>query len=254
LLPAQPDDDFYDLSLPAELQQGDIIPDAPLISIPASEHLAIIRDARTNKRLEAPAPFQEVKILHEQAVDAFSGGEAEHVIVSARRGLSMIVTQTCDLSDHANWLVCPMYSLEEADVKEPELFSEDDWKQHYPTLFGVPAHPEKYFDKQYVDLADMRSVYGGGIKLSQRIASLTPLKQGRLNDKISRMFSRVWGYSTGDTVPQDGKYRCNLCNRFFGIENAEIELKAGSQFPLCPNCAKLHKRPQWYRLQPHKKF
>lgn len=253
-MPVESDDDFYDLTLPAELQQGDIIPDAPLISVPPSEHLIVLRDAQTNARLEFPNAFQQVKLIHEQALDAFPELEPEHILVSARRGPAMIVTQTCDLLDNQNWLICPMYSLEGSDVKELELFSDDDWKQHYPTLFGLPAHPEKYFEKQYIDLADMRSVYGGSIRPSNRIASLTPLKQARLNDKISRMFSRMWGYSTDEIVPRDGKYRCNLCNRFFGINNTEIDLTAGSKFPPCPNCAKIRKRPQWYLLRPHQKF
>jgi hypothetical protein len=177
------------------------------------------------------------------------------VMVSAQRGMAMIVTQTCDLVDNQNWSVCPVYSLEGSEVNEGMLFSEDDWKQHYPTLFGLPQHPYKYFEPaHYVDLADIRTAYGGAVRFSDRIASLNPLKQARLNDKIARMFSREWGYNAGEDVPVSGKYRCNLCNRFFGIENPETELKAGTQFPMCKNCSRLNKRPQWYLLQKHRKF
>jgi NMD protein affecting ribosome stability and mRNA decay len=75
-----------------------------------------------------------------------------------------------------------------------------------------------------------------------------------LNDKLALMFSRAWGYRDGEDVPADGKYRCHLCNRFFGIENPEIDLKAGTKFPACKNCTKLRKRPQWYQLLKHKPF
>lgn len=252
--PLKSEDEFYDLSSPADLQQGDIFPDAPLISIPPSEHLVIIRDSQTQVRLASPAESQQVKLMHEQAVDSFSEGEPEHVMVSARRGPAMLITQTCDLVDHDYWLVCPMYSLEGSEVRENELFSEDDWKNHYPTLFGLPAHPGGYFDKQYVDLADMHSVYSGGIELSKRVASLTPLKQARLGDKIVRMFARAWGYNAGDDVPRDGKYRCNMCSRFFGIDIAEKEFKAGTKFPQCANCDRIGKRPQWVLLQKHRRF
>jgi hypothetical protein len=253
-LPASPEDDFYDLSSPAALQQGDIIPNAPLVRIPPSEHLVIVRDVQGNARIEAPTE-STVKLVHEQAVDAFPDGEPEYAVVSAQRGMAMIVTQTCDLVDNQNWSVCPIYSLEGSEVNEGMLFSEDDWKQHYPTLFGLPEHPDKYFEPaHYVDLADIRSVYSGAVRLADRIASLQPLKQARLNDKMARMFSREWGHNAGETVPVNGKYRCNLCNRFFGIENPEIDLQAGTQFPACKNCTRLNKRPQWYLLQKHRKF
>jgi hypothetical protein len=255
---AQQEDDFYDLSVPAFFQQGDILPDAPLISLPPSEHLVLVRDARTQSRLAEPTSSSEVRLFHEQALDAFPEDAPEHVVVSAQRGMAMIITQTCDIADHQtegdNWSVCPCYSIEGSEVNEGMLFSDHPLKQRYPNLFGLPKHPNAYFDAHYVDLSDIRTISCKSIKLADRIASLVPLKQLRLNDKLAWMFSRAWGYSEGEDVPADGKYRCNLCNRFYGIVNPEIDLKVGMKFPACVNCTKLRKRPQWYLLHKHKPF
>lgn len=252
-MPPSSQDDFYDLSSPAFFQQGDIFPGAPLISIPPSEHLVIVRDAKTGARLDSLERV-EVRLHHEQGISAFADGEPEHVVVSAQRGMAMIVSQTCDLVDNENWLVCPCYSIESSDVKPETLFSEHPLKSHYRTLFGLPAHPSHYFEPRYADLSDIRTVHNSSLRLSERIAALNPLKQGNLNEKIALMFSRQWGYGDGEDVPYDGKYRCNLCNKFVGISNPELELKKGEKFPKCSNCAKIHKRPQWYLLHPHKRF
>lgn len=256
-MPSQREDEFYDFSTPAFFQQGDIVPDAPLISLPPSEHLAVIREAHTRLRLEDPAN-QSVWLFDEQAVDAFSDDEPEHVMVSAQRGMAMIITQTCDIADHQNegdnWLVCPCYSIEGSEVNEGMLFSEHPLKQHYPTLFGIPKHPDGYFDAHYADLSDIRPISCKSVKLADRIASLQPLKQMKLNDKLAWMFSRSWGYNEGEEVPADGKYRCHLCNRFYGIINVDVDLKAGTKFPPCKNCTDIRKRPQWYQLHKHKRF
>jgi hypothetical protein len=252
-VPFQSEDDFYDLSAPAFFQQGDIFPDAPLISIPPSEHLVIIRNLQTGERIEL-FNQQDVRLHHEQGVNAFTDGEREHVVVSAQRGMAMVVTQTCDLVDNENWLVCPCYSVEGSDVNEGMLFSEHPLKQHYRTIFGLPAHPNDYFGSRYVDLADIRSIHSSSLGLSKRIASLNSLPQQALNEKIALMFSRQWGHSEGEEVPRDGKYRCNLCNRFDGIQNQDRMLRRGDKFPKCDNCARIRKRAQWYILQPHKRF
>jgi hypothetical protein len=252
-LPPFLQDDFFDLSAPTFFQQGDLFPDAPLISIPESEHLIIVRSAHTGETIESPSSATDVTLHHEQAINAFSDDRPEHVLVSAQRGPAMIVTQTCDLMDNQNWLVCPCYSVEGSDVKPDILFSEHPLK-NYRTLFGLPAHPSQYFDARYVDLADIRTVHRGSLLLSKRIASLKPLKQQVLNEKIARMFSREWGYRDGEDVPEDGKYRCRLCNWFIGVANPEIDLKKGDKFPKCDGCAKIHKTPQWYLLQPHRRF
>lgn len=252
-MPPNPQDDFYDPDAPRKFQQGDIVPGAPLISVPASQHLVVVRHTHTGARLDVLDRTTPVSLHHEQAVPgAFD--QREHVLVSAERGPAMIITQTCDLDDHENWQLCPLRLLEGSEVKEGMLFSDSDPPKGYRNLFGLPAHPDGYFEKSYVDLADVRSIHRDSVVINQRIASLSALSQVALGEKLAETFGREWGYRDGDEVPQDGTYRCHLCNWFINVDNPPHELKKGDRFPECPACKKRHKSPQWYKLQPNRRY
>jgi hypothetical protein len=246
--------DFYDLAAPRLFQQGDILPGVLLTSVLPSEHAVVVRHAETRGRLQDLGNGTPIALHHEQAINgAFDDGEPEHVLVSAQRGAAMIVTQTCDLVDNENWMICPVCQVEGSDVTEDTLFAEHPLRS-YRTLFGVPAHPNGYFSVSYVNLADMRSIHRNSVTIDQRTASLSVMGQVSLGEKIAKMFGRAWGYREGEIVPKDGKYRCHLCNWFVDAENPERELKQGEVFPACEGCARRHKTAQWYQLQPNRKY
>jgi hypothetical protein len=243
-------EEFYDFAAPAELQQGDIVPGAPLISIPPSNTLVLVRNAHNSGRPEQLASGN-VRLVPEQSVDAFPEGESEYVVVSARRGMAMVVTQTCTIARSENLLVCPIYATEGAELNVGLLFS-SNWRNSYVSLFGLPPHP--YFDSDhYVDLGDVRSVYSGGIRVADRIASLSLNAQYRLNDKMAWMFTREWGFAEGEQVPSDGKYRCRRCIRFLEVPVVERTFKKGDIFEACPVCGPFNHHSQWYQLEVPKK-
>lgn len=239
--------DFYDLSNPTFLQQGDIFPDVPLISLPPSTELVVLRVPGSREYLPELFPGQ-IEAVREKAVDAFEGGRPEHIVVSAVRGSGILVTQTCDLDDSDYWLVSPIYVLADTGVSRGNLFA-----GKYANLYGLLKHPHDYLPESYIALSDLRPVRRGSIGIEDRIASLARSAQNALSEQLARSLSRRWGFAPGEFVPADGKYRCNQCNNYFGIGNPEREFRAGGRFPECENCKKVHKTTSWYLLVKHKK-
>jgi len=247
-LPTQEGDDFYDSSPPNFIQQGDIFPNLPFVEIPPSRQLAVVRTIGVRRRINDPTPGP-VELVQEDVVDSFADGEREHIVVSAIRGLGIIMTQTCDIDQTDLWMVCPAFSVDGSTVDPGNLFA-----GNYPNLFGLPQHPDSYFDACYIQLSDIRQISRHSIRLADRIASLSQMKQQALQDKLGQMLQRDWGYAQGEIVHRAGKYKCHRCNLFLDIENPAVDLRAGDQFPQCQNCAKIHKSAQWYLLRPHKKY
>ncbi len=243
----EPDDEFYDLSSPTFLQQGDIFPNIPLMTVPPSRDLVVVREVETRAPW-IPSPGV-VEALDELTVNAFSEGNREHIIVSAERGMGLLLTQTCDLTDNDYWLVCPAFTLEGTSIDVANLFA-----GKYQNLLGLPQHPLGHFDPCFVNLNDMRQIAKDSVVLADRVASVTPRIQHAIADKIGQMLGRTWGYGDGEDVPQTGLYKCYRCNFFMNLENPAREFPAGTKFPVCDNCARIHKRAQWYQLRKHKKY
>ncbi len=239
--------DFYDLSNPTYLQQGDIFPDLPLVSLPPSKELVVLRTPGTRDHFPVLLPG-DVEAVPERTVNAFDSGQPEHTVVSAVRGSGILITQTCDLEDSDYWLVSPIYELASTSVDRGNLFA-----GKFANLFGLPTHPLSYFPDSYIDLSDLRPARRESVDISDRIASLTRGAQNNLSEKLARSLSRRWGFGPGDKIPTDGKYRCNQCNNYFDIDNRAREFKAGQEFPDCDNCRKIHKTASWYLLVEHKK-
>lgn len=239
------DEDFYDLSSPTYPQQGDIFPNVPLISPPPSPYLIILRETDGSPWKPTPGVLQASA---EQLVKAFDD-EPEYVAVSAERGLAAILTQTCDLVDQEQWLVCPLLTLEGTRIDKGNLFA-----GKYANLFGMPKHPLDYFDVGCLDLAKCFVIRRESVQQRDRIASLAPRAQHALNDKLSETLTRMWGYEPGEVIPQTGKYRCVRCFNFYGLKNEVVEFQAGEKFPDCPDCVKIDKRAQWRLLRKHKKY
>ncbi len=240
-------EEFYNLSNPTFLQQGDIFPNVPLISLSPSTELVVLRVPGSREYQPELFPGQ-VEAVREKAVDAFEGGRPEHIAVSAERGSGILVTQTCDLDDSDYWLVSPIYELADTEVSRGNLFA-----GKYAKLYGLLKHPDDYLPESYIDLSDLRPVRRGSIGIEDRIASLARSAQNALSEQLGRSLSRPWGFAPGEFVPARGKYRCNQCNKYFGIRNPEQEFRAGGKFPECENCKKVHKTASWYPLVKHKK-
>ena len=239
--------EFYDRSPPAFLQQGDILRNVPLISLPPSKELVVLRTSRSHAPLTLPLAG-DLEVMREGAVNAFAGGAAESVVVSAIRGMAVLITQTCDLADSENWLVCVVRTVQGSEVDRGNLFADK-----YSDLFGLPQHPNAYFGESYIDLTDIRPIRRETVELAERIVSLTRAAQNALTEKLALAFSRRWGFAPGDEVLVGGKYRCNRCNNYHGVENPDQEFKVGERFPECQNCKKIRKTAAWYLLVEHKK-
>jgi hypothetical protein len=183
----------------------------------------------------------------EQLVNAFDG-VPEFVAASADRGLAAILTQTCDLVDQEQWLVCPLLEIEET-IDEGNLFA-----GRYANLFGIPKHPSGHFNVGYLDLTKCFAIRRESVQKKDRIASLTLDAQHALNDKLSETLTRMWGHAPGEDVHQTGKYRCIRCFQFYGLDNEIMDFQAGQKFPDCLDCVKIKKHAQWRRLRKHKKY
>ena len=243
-MPVQ-EDDFYNASLPSFAQQGDIFPDVPLLGLPPSQHLVVLRTVGTRTPWEPQTGV--VEALSELAVTSFADGRPEHIVASARRGMAVLVTQTCNLDDSDYWLVSPAYVVEGTAIKRKELF---DGK--YPNLFGLFNHPDGYFPESYIDLSDIRPIHKASVELADRIACLSQSAQYSLADRIASALTREWGFREGEVVHETGRYRCRQCNRY-DIEITDQDFKAGEKFTACSGCRKIHKTEQWYLLMKHKR-
>jgi hypothetical protein len=238
-------EDFYDLSSPIYPQQGDIFPNVPLINPPPSPHLIILRNMDGSPWNPHPGVLQAST---EQLVNAFDG-VPEFVAASAERGLAAILTQTCDLVDQEQWLVCPLLQITNTEIDKGNLFA-----GKYTNLFGMPRHPSGYFEVGCLDLAKCFTIRRESVQQKDRIASLTLSAQHGLVDKLSETLTRIWGHAPGEQVPQAGKYRCIRCFQFFGLNNEVMDFQAGQRFPDCLDCVKIKKQAQWRLLRKHKKY
>jgi len=236
---------FGEQVTPVFPQQGDIFPNAPLISPPPSPHLIILRETDGSSWQPKPGNLQASA---EQLLNAFDG-VPEYVAVSAERGLAAILTQTCDLVDQEQWLVSPLLEIKDTGIDEGNLFA-----SKYANLFGMPRHPAGYFEVGCLDLAKCFTVRRESLPQKDRIASLTLSAQHALNDKLSETLTRIWGYAPNEVIPQTGKYRCVRCFNFYGLENPIVDFEAGQRFPECQDCAKIKKPAQWRPLRRHKKY
>ena len=242
-------DEFYADDPPTHLQQGDICAGVPILLLPPSEELVLIRGSY-NRRIDQLSAGS-VELTRERAVgDAFDG-TPEYVAVAAERIWAMLMTPTCDLDDLTVWAVWPFYAVEGAAEDVEKALAAPS----HPTLLRVPDNDR--FPASYIDLTDFRSIGKEHFQLKNRIASITREAQHEVTERFLKASGRPWGYGPGETVQprsryETGKYRCARCN-LYDVTVPESLLKPGEQFPVCDNCKKINKTPQWYPLTKHKK-
>lgn len=241
--------EFYLDDPPTHLQQGDICAGVPILLLPPSEELILIRDSH-KQRIDQLAAGP-VELTREQAIgDAFDG-EPEYVAVAAARIPAMLMTPTCDLDGLAVWAVWPVYEVEGAGEDVERALAAPS----HPTLLRLPD--SDLFPASYIDVTDFRSIAKEHFQLKDRIASVTREAQHDLTERFLKASGRPWGYGPGETVQplaryETGRYRCARCN-VYNVTVSEVSLKPGEQFPECDNCKKIHKSAQWYPVTKHKK-
>jgi hypothetical protein len=236
------DPEFYDLNPPTYLQQGDILVGVPFLFLPRHEELILLREA--GKPIDMLSHRKRVELIREMAAgDAFD--QPEYVAVSARRSHAVLMTQTCDLVDSPEYLVCPMEKLEGSGVDAGNLRA-----AKYVTLFGLPE--TSYFPESLIDFTKLRAVSREAIAIKDRIAALTRTVQLNLSERFARSLGRDWGHAPGDAIPTSGKYRCLRCTKF-DVPLVELAFEAGMLFPECEHCKRQRKQAQWHLLLPWKK-
>jgi hypothetical protein len=242
-------DEFYLDDPPTHLQQGDICAGVPILLLPPSEELILIRDGqrhRINQLASGP-----VELTREKAVgDAFDDAP-EYVAIAAQRIWAMLMTPTCDLDGLVVWAVWPLYGVEGAGADVEKALATPS----HPTLLRLPD--TDLFPASYIDVTDFRSIGKEHFQLKDRVASVTREAQHELTERFLKASGRPWGYAPAETAQtlaryETGKYRCARCN-LYDVTVSEISAKPGEQFPVCDNCKKIHKTAQWYPLTKHKK-
>jgi hypothetical protein len=241
--------EFYLDDPPTHLQQGDICAGVPILLLPPSEELILVRGSHKERIDHVTAGY--VELVREQAVgDAFEG-VPEYVAVAAERIWAMLMTPTCDLDGLVVWSVWPLYGVEGAGADIERALATPS----HPTLLKLPDNDR--FPASYIDVTDFRSIAKEHFQLKDRIASVTREAQHELTERFLKASGRPWGYGPGETVEplarhETGKYRCARCN-LYDVSVPEIPLKPGEQFPVCDNCKKIRKAAQWYPVTRHRK-
>jgi hypothetical protein len=242
-------DEFYQENKPNYLQQGDVLTGVPLIYLPASKELVLVR-SHPSRMLIADLQAGTVEAVRELAASDPFDNQPEYVIVSAVRSLAVLMTPTCDL-DKDDLLVSPAHYVEGSGYDVGNLKS-----GKYSTLFWLPLH--EHFPECFVDVSDLRPVRCESIDLHNRLASLTREAQNLLLEKFMKGMGRKWGHAKGETIEpleknQTGSYRCYRCNDH-DITIPQEKFTAGAEYPACPNCDKIGKESQWYPLLKHRKY
>jgi hypothetical protein len=233
-----PEDDFYEQDPPNELQQGDVLVGVPLLLLPKSEELLLLR-SRERKRLRE-LPVGQVEVIREKLLgDAFD--EEEFVGVAAIRTGVVLMTQTCDLVRSEFWAVTPLQVLDVREVDRGNLYN-----GKYGALFPFPKH--EHFEESLIDIKELHSIRPENVSMSNRIASLALPTQQLLSDRFLQSMGRRWGHAKDEVVPRDGKYRCLGCNNY-DMPAQEVQFKKGEKFPDCGPCASIRRSAQWYLLQ-----
>ncbi len=241
--------EFYGDDPPTHLQQGDICAGVPVLLLPASDELILIRHSQDRQLDHLTAG--PVELVREKAVaNAFESAH-EYVAVAAVRIWAMLMTPTCDLDDLAVWAVWPLYGLEGAGADVERALATPS----HPTLLRLPDNDR--FPASYIDVTDFRSIGKEQFQLKNRIASVTREAQHELTERFLKASGRPWGYGPGEIVQplarhETGRYRCARCN-LYDLTVSEVFIKQGELFPVCDNCRKINKAAQWYPLTKHKK-
>ncbi|MFL6437474.1 MAG: hypothetical protein ACJ71Q_07840 [Terriglobales bacterium] len=242
-------DEFYVNDPPSQLQQGDICAGVPILLLPATEELILIRSPHRNLQLEHLDPG-EVQLVREQAVsDAFDTTH-EYVAAAAEAMWAMLMTPSCDLEGLEVWAVWPMHAIEGSGLEKAVA------NPNHPTLYRLPDH--QHFPPSFIDLTDFRSVRKEHFRLKDRVASVSREAQHELTERFLKAASRPWGFGPGETVEprtkyETGKYKCARCNTYDVEQVSTIEIGVGDRFPVCDNCKSINKSAQWYPLTKHKK-
>jgi hypothetical protein len=241
--------EFYLDDPPTHLQQGDICAGVPILLLPPSEELILIRDSRKQRMDQLAAG--PVELIREQAIGGAFDDAPEYVAIAAKRIWAMLMTPTCDLDGLAVWAVWQLYSVEGAGAEIERALATPS----HPTLLQLPD--SDLFSASYIDVTDFRSIGKEHFQLRDRIASVTREAQHELTERFLKASGRPWGYGPGEIVQplarhETGKYRCARCN-LYAVTVSEISAKPGEQFPVCDNCKKINKSAQWYPVTKHKK-
>lgn len=234
-----PEDDFYEENPPRELQQGDVLVGVPLLFLPKSEELLLLRAPRSRHLMEE-LPSGLVEVVREQALGgAFD--TAEYVGVSSVRTIAVLMTQTCDLGRNDFWEIAPLEPLDEATIDRGNLYA-----GKYKKFFPFPKHA--HFEESIINITELHAIRPENVGLGNRVASLKMSTQQLLSDRFLHAMGRRWGHAEYEEVPKDGKYRCLGCNDF-DMPPTETTVKKGEQFPVCKRCEKIKRPTQWYLLQ-----
>ena len=233
-----PEDDFYEEDPPKELQQGDVLVGVPLLFLPKSEELLLLRLPRSRSRI-SELPSGLVEVVREKVIgDAFD--QAEYVGLAAVRAAAVLMTQTCDLSRNEFWTVAPLEPLDQASIDRGNLYG-----GHYKKYFPFPKH--QHFEESLIEITDLHAIRPENVGVGNRIASVKMPIQQLLSDRFLHAMGRRWGHAEGEEAPKDGKYRCLGCNDFDMPVN-ERPFEKGEKFPVCERCAKIKRPTQWYLL------
>jgi len=242
-------DSFYQENKPDYLQQGDVLTGVPLLYLPPSKELVLVRSHPNRIRI-ADLQAGTVEAVRELAASNPFDNQPEYVIVSAVRSIAILMTPTCDL-DKEDWLVSPAHYVEGSGYDLGNLKA-----GKFSTLFWLPEH--EHFPECYVDISDMRPVRKESLDLHNRLAALSRETQAALLEKFVKSMGRKWGHAKDEVVEplernQTGAYRCYRCNDH-DITVPQEKFQAGTTYPTCPNCDKIGKEAQWYPLLKHRKY
>jgi hypothetical protein len=245
-------DAFYLDIPPSSLQQGDIVAGVPLLLLPRLDHLIIVRSQHRRLKMEHLDPG-DVELVRESTVKDPFDDQHEYAVVAATRGLGLLLTATCDLVKLDVWLVCPLFPVHDSGLDKGNL---NAGKFH--NLYALPEY--SHFDSAYINFSDIRPLRPEQCPLKDRIASTTREGMNDVMTRFAKSMGRQWGYADGELAEplgkyDTGKYRCAQCN-IYDVTVSEIpagKIKTGDRFPVCDNCAKINRAPQWYPLARHRK-
>lgn len=232
-------DQFYDAAPlePHLLYQGEILIDAPLLSMPRPSHWLLLRTKSgkpVDEALQGGSLGGIVKVLdsNQSAEQWYDASEGDFAMARLSKKPVVVLSQTCNVQTKQFIQVAPIFKAEGtndhlARLREGKILS----------AFWLKEQPAR-LPEGYADLELIQAVHRSYVKrlLPQQHFRLTEERTRELQRFITRYFGRPNSFDAGaDRAPRDGTYLCVTCFYMNAVVTSATRGE-GQDFEICALC------------------
>jgi hypothetical protein len=146
----------------------------------------------------------------------------------------LVLSQTCDIQNHAFIQAAPIFPLPQDDP----AFAEKVMRDEIISAFYLERHPPEFAEESYADFELIQAVHKSYIKRPdpKKHFRLGPDKILKLQQAITRFFGRPNSFDADvDKAPRTGGYLCVRCFHWNGTAT-QVDIEEGHDLGICPKC------------------